>query len=469
MTMPITGRRTLATQIAIVTTLVALVATAISFLVSANLVRGAAESQARATLGHYADLVSDNANIDTTLPRVGALTGVRALSRIADITALRVRPGGRVAGAAPGALPADIVNAAASGQPVDAVARINGRAYFVASRPMSAAAGSVVLLQPRSAAGSLTSPVRKRLLIAVALGLLVAVLAGLWLSARLARPLVHAATAAQQLGSGRRDVRVTPEGPAEVAAVSESLNSLAAALATSEDRQRAFLLSVSHELRTPLTAITGYAEAFADGVVPTEETSSVGATMLAESNRLQRLVNDLLDLARLGAADFHIEPAEVDLTTLIRSAAEVWTARTAAAGVALRVELPDQPLPVVTDAGRVRQIVDGLAENALRVTPSGAQIVLAARAVPAAVQVEVRDGGPGLTGDDITVAFERSALYDRYRGVRRVGTGIGLALIGGLAERLGGRAEAGSAPEGGARFTITLPSLHNPNNSHTGR
>ena len=465
------SRRTLAAQIAMVTTLVAVVATAISFLVSANLVRGAAEGQARSTLGHYADLVAES-SADAAGTRIGgAVTGVRALSRLATITALRVRPTGRVVGAAPGALPASVVAAAAAGQVVDTDITVNGHAYFAEGRPLDTG-GSVLLLQPHTAARSITTPLRKRLLIALAAGLGLAVLAGLWLSARLARPLVHAAGAAEQLAHGRRDVRVTPEGPAEVAAVSEALNALATALATSEERQRAFLLSVSHELRTPLTALAGYAEAFADGVVAPADAASVGTTMVGEAGRLQRLVDDLLDLARLGADDFRIDVAEVDLTALVRGAGEVWQARAAREGVEVRLETPSHPLPLRTDAGRVRQIVDGLAENALRVTPAGSPIVLAARSsgaggATAEVEVEVRDGGPGLTDDDIRVAFERSALYDRYRGVRRVGTGIGLALIGGLAERLGGRAEAGHAPEGGARFTVTLPSLHNPNNSRT--
>jgi two-component system sensor histidine kinase BaeS len=105
----------------------------------------------------------------------------------------------------------------------------------------------------------------------------------------------------------------------------------------------------------------------------------------------------------------------------------------------------------------LRQIVDGLAENALRVTPSSRPIVFALATRPAEVIVQVRDGGPGLTDDDFVVAFDRSALYDRYRGIRRVGTGVGLALVAGLAARLGGRAEAGRAPEGGAAFTVHFP------------
>jgi two-component system sensor histidine kinase BaeS len=107
----------------------------------------------------------------------------------------------------------------------------------------------------------------------------------------------------------------------------------------------------------------------------------------------------------------------------------------------------------------VRQILDGLFENALRVTPRGEPIILSVRAEPelATVLLEVRDGGPGLTDADLAVAFERSVLYERYRGIRQVGTGLGLAIVDGLTHRLGGTVEAGHSAEGGARFTVRLP------------
>jgi signal transduction histidine kinase len=96
----------------------------------------------------------------------------------------------------------------------------------------------------------------------------------------------------------------------------------------------------------------------------------------------------------------------------------------------------------------------------LRVTPAGRPIVFSVGANAYEATFQVRDGGPGLTDDDCAVAFDRSALYDRYRGVRRVGTGVGLALVAGLTARLGGRAAAGRSPEGGACFTIALPTRH---------
>jgi two-component system, OmpR family, sensor kinase len=114
---------------------------------------------------------------------------------------------------------------------------------------------------------------------------------------------------------------------------------------------------------------------------------------------------------------------------------------------------------VRTDPSRLRQVLDGLFDNALRVTPPGAPVVLAVRAEPAlgALVAEVRDGGPGLTDDDLAVAFTQGVLHQRYRGVRQVGTGLGLAIVHSLVTRLGGRVEAGHAAEGGARFTVLLP------------
>ncbi|MHB8451503.1 MAG: sensor histidine kinase [Mycobacteriales bacterium] len=216
------------------------------------------------------------------------------------------------------------------------------------------------------------------------------------------------------------------------------------------------MLSISHELRTPLTGIRGFAEALADGVTTGTEVPAAGAVVLAEATRLERLVSDLLDLARLGAQDFRIDLAEVDLAEVVRQAGEVWAQRCAAEGVAFGLQVQGAPR-VRTDATRVRQILDGLCENALRVVPTGAPVVVALRVEGTLAVLEVRDGGPGLTEDDRAVAFDRSVLYDRYRGIRRVGTGVGLALVAGLARRLGGTAEAGAAAEGGARFTIRLP------------
>jgi two-component system sensor histidine kinase BaeS len=429
-------------------------------LIALGLIRHSYDGQARATLHREAGLVAELASRPATVsatrpgrPAAQLLTGT-------GVELLRVRASGKVAF---GTLALDAADRAAAqaGQTESVSRTIGGKRYLVEIAPV-AGDGGVVLAQRSSAAQSVTRAVLRRFLWALAIGLLAAGLYGAWLARRISRPLVHAAAAAHQLSTGQRDIRLQPDGPAEVADVADGLNNLAAALATSEGRQRAFLLSVSHELRTPLTAIRGFAEAIADGVA--EDAPAAGETILAESQRLQRLVSDLLDLARLGADDFRLDLTAVDLTALLTDAAAVWSARCDAVGVRFSTELPTAPVLVTTDATRIRQVIDGLSENALRVTPSGAPIVLSltlsAEAVaghPAAAVIAVRDGGPGLTETDLPVAFDRSVLYERYRGVRQVGTGVGLALVGALVGRLGGTVAAGHAPEGGAMFTVRLP------------
>jgi len=445
----------LATRAALAMTAVAAVAVLLAGLVSLQLVRGAAEAQTLSALKRQAEVVStltEKAAPTSQLQRSRFLR----LVRLQRVTVGRVSRAGTPNGPATTALRPDDLAALRAGRVVSGVRSSDGRRVLMAGQPYESG-GALVLVQPATVARGVVDDVLRRTLLALLIGLVGAAAAGALLARRLASPLQRAAWAAHEMATGAREVRLSPEGPAEVAEVAVALNSLAGALATSEGRQREFLLSVSHELRTPLTAVKGYAEALADGVVPAAEVPATARIMLAESRRLERLVSDLLDLARLGAQDFRVDPVPVDLVELVRDAGRVWAARCSREGVELRVEAPAEPLVTVTDGTRLRQIIDGLAENALRVTPAGAVIVLAVRVDRAAAVLQVRDGGPGLTPDDLRVAFERSALYDRYRGVRRVGTGLGLALVAGLVARLGGTAAAGTAPEGGAAFTIRLP------------
>jgi signal transduction histidine kinase len=273
----------------------------------------------------------------------------------------------------------------------------------------------------------------------------------------LARPLRRTAAVARTLRSGRRDVRVPVAGPTEVSDVAGAVNELADALARSEQRQRLFLLSVSHELRTPLTAVRGFAESLADGVVAGGDAADAGRVIVREADRLDRLVGDLMELARLEADDFRLDPVDVDLAAVAVDAAAVWQVRSADVDVPLVLRTSATP-PVRVDPRRLRQVLDGLAENALRVLPPNAPLVIATGGDGARAWLQVRDGGPGLAPEDYAVVFERGALHDRYRGHRPVGSGgVGLALVHGLVTRMGGTITAAPAPEGGACFTVSFP------------
>src|SRR5213078_1328017 len=240
-----------------------------------------------------------------------------------------------------GSVPQRLVTAVADGRTVqDQSALVDGRLMLVEGRPLAGKKGSGILLAEPAVTGLGNVALLRGLWWALLAGLAAGAVAGVLLARRLARPIRHAAAAAVRLSAGDRSVRVPPEPPAEVEELAHALNGLAAALATSEGRQRDFLLSVSHELRTPLTTIKGYAEALADGVIAPDGAPRAGQTVLTEAENLDRLVGDLLALARLEAVDFPVSLLPVDLVDLLSDAARAWIARCPS----LRVELPTEPV-----------------------------------------------------------------------------------------------------------------------------
>ncbi|GGU54973.1 HAMP domain-containing sensor histidine kinase [Lentzea flava] len=426
----------LAVRIALLCLGVAFVAVLVAGVVSSRLVLSTSQQVSREILRNQADVVSgqiSNNRVEQVLEGQG-------------IAIVRISPTGELSGpdrAAVRAAREAHAERVLNGSPVTGVSgRLN-----VEARPSGA--GGFALVQ-ETETGTTYRKLVRNIIFALAVGLVVACLAGLALGTFLARPLRRVASVAHSMSAGRRDLRVPVAGPHELAEVATSVNELADALQRSESRQRDFLLSVSHELRTPLTAVTGFAESLADGVVSGPQVAPVGTVILDEARRLDRLVTDLLDLARLGADDFRLDMAPVALEPVVRSAAEVWHARCHARGVTFALEVSATPV-VHADARRLRQVIDGLLENALRVTPAGRPVVLALSSV-----LQVRDGGPGLAPEDYAVAFDRGVLHARYQESRPVGTGVGLALVHGLVTRMGGTISAGPAPEGGAAFTVTL-------------
>ena len=444
--------KSLALRITALCLAVAAVAVIVAGLVSARLVSTAAQEATGQVLADQADVVASQLANDS---KVGLLKVVDVL-RGQGVTVVLIGPNGTLTSVDPQATQAARAADAAKvrqQQRVSAVETVQGRTMLVEARP-APNGGFALVQEPAAGPGRQLS---RNILFALAIGLGVAAVAGLLLARVLARPLRRAAQVAHTMSDGRRDLRVPVEGPAEVAEVAQAVNGLADALQHSESRQREFLLSVSHELRTPLTAVSGFAESLADSVVTGDEVPAVGRTIQQEAHRLDRLVSDLLDLARLGADDFRLDIVDVDLTAIMKAAAPVWEDRCRRKEIRFGLELPDRPVVARVDPRRLRQVLDGLADNALRVTPAGCPIVLSLSKSSNAALLQVRDGGPGLSEQDYRIAFERGALHARYERLRPVGSGVGLALVHGLVVRMGGTIAAGPAAEGGAAFSVTIP------------
>lgn len=446
-------RGSLAGNIILLATVVAALAVLLTGLVAWSTARTNAEAQERDQLGRQAQVLSRLPALSSLL-----LEGEQRLAGYNGVQLAVVAAGGSVTGPSTPVVTNAGRDRLLSGHALSATATLDGETVLVEGRP-ARNGGAVVLTQPMTDVQQAASRIRGSMLLPMGTGLVGAAVAGALLARRIARPLTSAAAVAHRLADGERGLHLPPAGPTEAVELSGSLTALDQALTRSENRQREFLLSVSHEIRTPLTVVKGYAEALDDGVIPAADLPAVGRTLVTETRRLEGFVGDLLRLARLEADDFHLDIQPTDLGALIDEAAKTWSPLCARHHVAFRLERPQSPVLADTDGFRVRQIADGLLENALRVTPDGRPLVLVLRTDDGNAVIQVRDGGPGLTEQDAEVAFERGALRDRYRDIRPVGSGLGLAIAHRLTTRLGGTITVrGQAPEGGACFTVTLPS-----------
>jgi signal transduction histidine kinase len=276
--------------------------------------------------------------------------------------------------------------------------------------------------------------------------LLAAALAAL-LARRLTQPLRRLGTAAGELAAGRSPEPVPPGGTRELDDLAEAFNEMSDQLVLARDAERAVLLSVSHDLRTPLTSIRGYAEGIEDGTVePAEAAGVIGR----ESARLERLVGDLLALARLRQGVMEVAREPVDLAAVCREAEERMMPRAREAGVAVVVEGEGV---ASADHGRALQVVSNLLENAIRVSPRGGSVTVSV--APAVIVVD--DQGPGIPAEEIPRAFERFRLRARAGRGSPDGAGLGLAIVRELSEAMGGSVAVENLPARGARFTVRLP------------
>jgi signal transduction histidine kinase len=306
-----------------------------------------------------------------------------------------------------------------------------------------------MLLRPHRSASADWRPFLNALAIAAAAGMLLAAFVSILLSRLITRPLGRVVIASRALAERGVSEPVPVEGATEMRSLATSFNEMAEQLAVAREAEKAFLLSVSHELRTPLASVRGYSEALADGAIAPGEAAE---TINREALRLERLVGDLLDLARMSRSEFGIHRAPIDLDEVAREALRRF--QTQAEVFGLRLEIASNgPAPALGDHDRVLQIVSNLIENALRVTPPGGSV----RVAVGAGTLTVEDTGPGLAPGELLRAFERFFLYSHFGKERAVGTGLGLAIVKELAEGMGGTVSVTSEPGAGASFTVRLP------------
>jgi len=331
---------------------------------------------------------------------------------------------------------------------LDGAIETDGTRYLYAARLVNGK--GYMLLRPASSTNSAWRPHITGLILAALATAALAALIAFLLARAIARPVRRVAEATRGLASATTQPPLVPvEGARELALLAESFNEVAVALAKAREAERAFLLSVSHELKTPLTAIRGYSEGLGEGVLPAEETAAI---ILRESQRLERLVGDLIDLGRMNKAEFSVRREPIDLQAIAQEALRRYESHARGFGVTLEAD-GAAAAPAIGDADRTLQIVSNLVENALRLAPADGSV----RIVTGPGSIRVEDTGPGLRPEELEHAFDRFYLYSRYGRERPVGTGLGLAIVKELAQGMGGSVSAESTPGRLTVFTVRLP------------
>jgi len=311
--------------------------------------------------------------------------------------------------------------------------------------------GTLVVAKPETVLNQRWLALVERLLLAFGVGVAVAGAFGWYLSRRITTPVLQLTDAADEVARGNYDVDVPSRGAGEIGLLADRFGEMASRLSESEELERNFLMSVTHELRTPLTAIRGHVEAMREGVVADEETRAASlAVVAAEAARLERLVGDVLDLAKLDAHRFTVLREEVDMERLVDRAYTAFAEEARRRGIAYRCELDAKPV-IVSDGDRVLQIISNLLSNAFRWTPDGGAVGLELSATDGSVYVGVADSGPGVPPS------ERERIFRPFWSRGGGGTGLGLAIASELASALGGRISLESSAERGSRFELMLP------------
>lgn len=275
---------------------------------------------------------------------------------------------------------------------------------------------------------------------------------------RYGSPLAEMMAAADAVAGGDLSVRVGERGRGDMARLARRFNRMTAELERAEQARRNLTADVAHELRTPLQIIQGNLEGTLDGVYePTPE--HLRAT-LDETRRLGRLVGDLQTLSLAEAGQLPLYPRDVDAADLLDDVVVRFAGAAAEAGVTLKVHT-QEALTLTVDPDRLEQVLSNLTANALRHTPAGGRVTLAARAAGQAVELSVSDTGEGIDPADVPYVFDRFWRGDRARGRSTGGSGLGLAIARQLVRAHGGAITVESAPGAGSTFTISLPQQNN--------
>jgi signal transduction histidine kinase len=343
-------------------------------------------------------------------------------------------------------------------------ATLDGRDYLVTAAPLQGVYTSfVVLARPRDVvANQASQQLAPRVLLSAGAGLLLAVVVALLLSRMFTRPLDELRKAAEDIAGGNYSRRVQTAGRDEIGAVARAFNRMAQAVERTRSQQQAFLANVSHELKTPLTSLIGFSQALMDGSLRTDEEKLRAATILhEEAERVLRMSQELLDLARVEAGQLTLNLYPVDLGVQLLQEIEIVRPRAQARRLALQLAVPPALPPVRADPDRLHQILENLLDNAVKYAPEGSTVWISTQPngggrITTAVRNRV-----GARAPDPERMFERFYRGDPSRSSAG-GVGLGLAISRELALAQDGSLTAELDARGDVCLKLDLPVAPQP-------
>jgi signal transduction histidine kinase len=289
------------------------------------------------------------------------------------------------------------------------------------------------------------------------IGAVIALLLGIFLSRSLTRPIRELTQATHAVSEGDLSQQVPVRSNDELGELAQAFNKMSAELLRSVSARKQMTADIAHELRTPLSLILGHAEAVHDGVLPpTHENFEI---IREEAARLEHLVNDLRTLSLADAGELSIQLQTIEPQRLINEVASLYQYHAQQKNIKFELDVaPDLPT-IEVDPGRMTQVLTNILDNALRHTPEGGRVILAAHEIDDMVELSVLDNGPGLNIEDVNRIFERLFRADVARQ-RDAGSGLGLAIAKSIVQAHGGQVSAESETGAGLKVRIRLPRTH---------
>ncbi len=276
----------------------------------------------------------------------------------------------------------------------------------------------------------------------------------LFIARRQTRPIRQINEAVQAYAHGEFDRRVEISGADEAAQLGRSFNSMAEEIGRLDQSRRSFVANVSHELRSPMTCIQGYVQGMLDGTIREDEREKYLGTVLSETQRLTKLVSELLDLSRFESGKIPLDKTRFDIDELLLNILFKYEQRIEAKGIDVEISFKEQPLFVLADSARITQVITNLIDNAVKFAAEKGQIVVWTHAVDSLCYVTVKNDGAGIPASDLPFVFERFYKVDKAH-TSGGGTGLGLAIAKRIVEQHGQTISVASGG-GMTSFVFTL-------------